>query len=375
MYDDKFESNIHSYTNNINTIEGGVHLNATLDSMCKVITDIATANKLLKGLDIEPNKSDIMEGLSLIVSVMIPEPQFGGQTKTRLTNSELRGPFGRWAAKAIEKALLKDKSIAKEIASKIVDAIKARDAARKAKNLSRKKSLTESLTLPGKLADCSSKDPSLSEVFIVEGDSAGGTAIMARDREFQAILPLRGKVLNVSKTTLNKTLDNKELGALISALGVSVTAKEVLLDDLRYHKVIICTDADPDGGHICCLLMAFFYKFMRRLIEGGHLYVCDLPLYRVVSQGKSKYLKDDAALQDFRNQNNGKKIDVSRFKGLGEMDVDELSETAMNLGTRSLKRVHIADEIFTKGMLERLMGSDIQGRKEFLADALNFEEV
>ena len=375
VYDSAYEGAVVSFANNINTAEGGVHQEAALYSLCQAITGVAESKGMLKGLDFTPNKSDIAEGLTMVVSVRVPEPQFGGQTKTRLTNADLRVAFGEWMQKSMERALASDKALALEIASKIVDAMKSRDAAKKAKNLSRRKSVLASLTLPGKLADCTSKDPQLCELAIVEGNSAGGSAIEARDRQFQAVLPLRGKILNVTRTTLNKALENKELGTLISALGVTVTPREVLLDDLRYHKVVLMADADPDGSHIICLLLAFFYKHMRRLIEEGHLYVCDLPLYRVTLRGKSQYLKDDKALEDFRRQYKGQKIEVSRFKGLGEMDADELAETAMNPKTRRIKRVHIEDEREASRMLECLMGGDIAGRKQFLSKALRFENM
>jgi len=373
IYDTGFDSTVCSFANNIHTIDGGVHQEAALYSLSQAFSKVAESSGLLKGLSFSPNKSDISEGLTLVVSVRVPEPQFGGQTKTKLSNVNLRNPFGEWIQQSIEKALQEDKKLAVEIASKIVDAMKSRDAARKAKNLSRKKSVLASTALPGKLADCSSKDPELSEIFIVEGDSAGGSSIEARDRQFQAVLPLRGKVLNVSKTTLNKALENREIGTLISALGVTVTPREVILDGLRYHKIIICTDADPDGGHITCLLLALFHKHMHKLISEGHLYVCDLPLFRVTYRGKSQYLKDDLALDKFRKQYPNQKIEVSRFKGLGEMDVEELAETAMNPKTRILKRVHIEDEHEAGELLQRLMGGDIVGRKEFLAKALRFE--
>ena len=374
-YDGGYDSAVHSFCNNIATTEGGVHLNAALDALCKVIAENAKDSGKLKDLDVAVTKSDVMEGLNLVVSVMVPEPQFGGQTKTRLGNSDLRAPLGDWLIEQIAYALKNNKQAGSVIVTKVAEAIVARDAARKARNLARKKSSITNTNLLGKLADCACHDPVLSELYLVEGDSAGGNGKDARDREFQAVLPLRGKVLNVTKTSLNKAMENKEIATLIQAVGVNVTDREVDLQDLRYHKIILCADADVDGGHICCLLLTFFHTFAKKLIEEGHIYVCDLPLYSVRCQGQSFYLKDDQALADFRKAHQGKKIEVSRFKGLGEMNADELAETAFNVSTRNLKQIFIGDDVEAAQMLNRLMGSDIEGRKEFLAEKLNFNEV
>jgi DNA gyrase subunit B len=376
VYDSGFDETTLSFANNINTVEGGVHLNAALDSLCKELTTVADNAGLFKNLgDLKPLKSDVCEGLTLVVSVRVPEPSFGGQTKTKLANDELRKSMGDWFAGKFSEIFAKDKSIAKAIAAKLVDSMKARDAARKAKNLSRKKSVLESLSLPGKLSDCSSKDPTLNELFIVEGDSAGGTAIMSRNRTFQAVLPLRGKVLNVQKTTLNKALGNNEIASLIAALGVGVTEREAYIDDLRYHKVIIATDADQDGGHILCLLLSFFFRYMKKMIEEGHVYICEPPLYRVRIGSDSRYLKNDDALIEFREKNEGKKIEVSRFKGLGEMDVTEFAETAMEPSSRNIRRVYMEDECAVALMLNTLMGDgkeNLDARKEFLSKRLSF---
>jgi len=371
VYDDQFESQIHSFANNIATHEGGVHYNAALDALCKAIEDHASSE--LKRLKLKVNKSDVVEGLTLIVSVRVEEPQFGGQTKTKLNNEDLRWPFGEWIQKQITKQFKKDKRFADTVVVKIIDAIKTRDAARKARDIQRKKSVVSVLT--GKLKNCTSKDPTLCELFIVEGDSAGGTAVDARNRQFQAILPLRGKPLNVYSRPLGRCLTNKEISTLIAALNVTVTPRDVLIDDLRYHKVILLADADPDGGHITCLLMTMFHKFMRKLIEAGHLYVCDLPLFRVTCRGKSQYIKDAAALDEFKTEHKDARIEVSRFKGLGEMSVDELEETAMNPNTRVLRQVQIEDQIQAREVIDRLMGEDIQARKDFLAKALKFDDI
>jgi DNA gyrase subunit B len=372
-YDAAYDSEVHSFANNIPTIEGGVHHNAALDALCKVIATLSASMRDFKKSAGEPNKSDVMEGLNLVVSVRVAEPQFGGQTKTKLGNNELRAPLGTWMQEKIEKYLRSKRDIAKVVITKVVEAMMARDAARKAKSLTRKKSAVETLTLPGKLADCTSKDPELCEIYIVEGDSAGGTAKQARDKLFQAVLPIKGKVLNVNKATIGKVLGNAEIGTLITALNVRVTQREVYLDELRYHKIVICADADPDGGHITCLLLALFYKYMRRLIEQGHLYICELPLYRVLYRGKSHYLKDDDALADFRDEHPGK-MEVSRFKGLGEMNDEQLQETAMDPKTRQLRMIHIEDAKDAAEMLECLMGSDVEGRKKFVHENIEFED-
>lgn len=374
VYDTEFSDTIYSFANNVATTEHGVHYNSALDALCKNITETAKNNGLFKGIDLEPAKSDIQEGLNLIISVKVPNPEFAGQTKTKLNNEELRKSLGDWMLEQIEKAFKKDKEIAKVIANKIADSMKARDAARKAKSLSRKKSTIDSLTLPGKLADCTSKNPELCELFVVEGDSAGGTAKDARDRVFQAVLPLRGKVLNVGKCTLNKALENKEIGAIISALGINVSQRECDLETLRYHKIILTCDSDDDGSHITCLLLTLFYNFMRKLIEEGHVYVADLPLYRVTYQNKPIYLKDDEALKIFKEEHLNAKLEISRFKGLGEMDPEPFSEIAMNPATRSIKQIVLADQVETNEIVNCLMGDDIASRKEFLKKNLKFAE-
>jgi DNA gyrase subunit B len=372
-YEENYDSIVHSFSNNVNTVEGGIHLNAALDSLTKSVTSVANDGNMLKDIG-EPAKSDIQEGLILIVSVKVPEPQFCGQTKTKLGNEELRKPFGDWMQEELEKYFKKNKDIGKLIASKIADAIKARDAAHKAKNLSRKKSTIDSLTLPGKLADCSSKNPELCELFVCEGESGGGTAKQARDRSFQAVLPLKGKVLNVGKATLNKALENKEIGAIVSALGINISSRECDLENLRYHKIILICDADSDGGHITCLLLTLFHNFMRKLIEEGHVYVADLPLYRAVCQQKVHYLKDEEALEEFKNEHPNNKLEITRFKGLGEMDPEPFAELAMNPATRRLKQITLIDQIQAQELLNCLMGDDLVGRKEFLSKYLKFEE-
>jgi len=375
VYDEGYEGTVHTFANNINTIEGGVHRNAILDAMTKVIHGLAASYGLLKTLELEPNKSDIEEGLTLVLSVRVPEPQFGGQTKTKLSNDDLRKPFGEWMIESIQKTLKSRKDVAKVLAKKVIDAIKTRDAARKAKDLARKKSSLSNKALAGKLKDCTSKNPEICELYVCEGDSAGGTLEDARDRTFQAVLPLKGKILNVSKTVLNKALENKEIASIISALNVKVSHRDVDYDDLRYHKIILLADADVDGGHITCLLLTLFFKHMRKLIEEGFIYVCELPLYRVRCRGKVHYLKDDVELNEFKKKNEGVNLDINRFKGLGEMNAAQLEEVATNPATRVLKKIHLEDEIESKEMVNCLMGMENLERKNYLQKNLSFEEA
>jgi len=372
VYDKKYDSQIHSFANNIATHEGGVHYNASLDALCKAVEDYAAPQ--IKKLRLRINKSDVMEGLTMIVSVRIEDPQFGGQTKTKLGNDDLRRPLGEWIQGKVLKLLKKHRQHGDAIVSKIIDAVKVRDAARKAKEVQRKKSVMEMSALTGKLKDCTSKDPELCELFLVEGDSAEGPTVQARDRQFQAVLPLRGKPLNIHGKPLGRCLGNKEIASIVSALGVTITKREVLIDDLRYHKIILLADADPDGGHITCLLMTMFHEFMRKLIEAGHLYVCEMPLYRVRYKGKGSYIKDAAALDEFKSEHPGEKIEVSRFKGLGEMRVEDLEETATNPNTRVLRQVKIEDQVQAHEIVDCLMGSDVQARKLFLKKSLRFED-
>lgn len=375
VYDDQYNTNTFSFANNVATHDHGVHMNAALDSLVKTIENIADSSGMLKELDLNICKKDIQEGLNLIVSVKLPDPQYEGQTKGRLNNEEIRKPLGEWALDLFVKELKKDKEAGKAIASKIVETIKARDAAQKARNLVRKRSGIDNTHLAGKLSDCSSKDVEKCELFLVEGQSAGGTAKDARDRKYQAVLPLKGKVLNVSKTTLNTALENKEIASIISALGVRIEHGGCNLDGLRYHKIILSCDADSDGGHIGCLLFSLFYKFMPQIIENGHLYVCDLPLYRVAMNTKTYYLKDDKALEEFKTKHSMKKMEISRFKGLGEMNVEDYKELAMAQETRLLKQITVTNAKETQELLEKLMGDDAGGRKEYLMEHLNFHDI
>lgn len=376
VYDIGFDSNTFSYANNVHTLEDGVHMNAALDALSKVLANIADSSGMMKDLDnLSICKSDVQEGLNLIVSVMLPEPQYEGQTKGKLNNEEIRKPLGDFFIEALTKELKKDRETGKLLAGKIVESIKRRDAAQKAKKLVSKKSNIDNALLSGKLSDCTSNEVEKCELFIVEGDSAGGTAKDARERTTQAVLPLKGKVMNVSRKNLNTALGNTEIASIISAIGVGVSHGECDLTRLKYHKIIISADADDDGAHICCLLFSLFYNLMRKLIEDGHLYVSDLPLYRVAMSGKTHYLKDDKALDDFKTKHPNNKMEISRFKGLGEMDVDSFSELAMKPATRSLKQITLGDCKAADEMLENLMGTEVAGRKEFLMEHLNFRDI
>lgn len=372
-YDSGYETETYSYANNVNTHEHGIHINAAMDSLAKTIEEIANKNGLLKGLEATINKSDVVEGLNLIVSVTLSNPEFEGQTKGRLNNEEIRKPLGDFLYESLTKEFKKNKDIGKIIASRVVETIHAKEAAKKARTLNKKGSANS--LLAGKLTDCSSKHAEICEIFICEGDSAGGTTKDARDRKTQAVLPIKGKILNTHDVTLNAALENKEIASIISALGVRLEKGHCDLTDLKYHKVILACDEDVDGGHIRCLLATLFYKFMRPLIEKGHLYIADLPLYRVIMGMKVYYLKDDKAMEEFKIKNINKKMEISRFKGLGEMDVKDFKELAMAPSTRNMKQVTISDIESTTLILQQLMGEDAKTRKEFLMEHLNFKDI
>jgi len=373
-YYDGYDPIVSSFANNICTVEGGVHLNAALDSLSKAVMQSAEKYNMTKELgDLQVGKADVSEGIALVVSVRVPEPEFQGQTKTRLSNPNFRGPFGDWIQEQLVDLFAKKKTLAKIIAGKVVASLKARDAARRARELSRKKSSLESSALPGKLFDCTSKVPEECELYVVEGNSAGGTAVQARTRSFQAVLPLRGKVINVLKQPKVKCLRNAEVATLFQALGTKPDGSDVDLSGLRYHKVVISADADPDGGHIMCLLMTLFHEYMPSLIDRGHLYVAAAPLFRAVSKGgQSVYLKDDRDLERFRDENDMSRFTVKRFKGLGEMNADELKETVMDPQRRQLRKVYVEDSVEAKRVVECLMGKAIVERKQFLFDGLRF---
>ncbi|MCK5290579.1 MAG: DNA topoisomerase (ATP-hydrolyzing) subunit B [Thermoplasmata archaeon] len=364
QYTDAYSENIHTYANNIGTIEGGSHLVGLRAALTRTMNDYAKQEKLLKEQDQALSGDDVREGLTAILSIRLPEPQFEGQTKTKLGNSEVKGIVEKIVNKKLGEFLLENPGVGKIAIGKAVLASQARAAARKARELTRRKGFLEGMSLPGKLADCSERDPAKSELFIVEGPSAGGSAKQGRDRRFQAILPLKGKILNVEKARLDKILKNEEIRILITALGTNVK-DEFEIEKARYHRIIITTDADVDGSHIRTLLLTFFYRFMRPLIDAGYIYIAQPPLYRL-SKGKAvtyaytekekeEYLKDD-----------GRGVRIQRYKGLGEMNPHQLWETTMDPDKRMLKIVTVEDAVKADLLFNILMGDAVQPRREFI---------
>ncbi|MDE6474584.1 MAG: DNA topoisomerase (ATP-hydrolyzing) subunit B [Clostridia bacterium] len=370
QYNDSYSENIFSYANNINTHEGGTHLDGFKAVLTKLFNDYANNFKMLKN-DEKLSGEDCREGLVAIVSVKLIDPQFEGQTKTKLGNSFMRGVVSKVLTEKFGEYLEENPKEAKELILKAVNAKKARDAARSARDLTRRKSVLESTTLPGKLADCSDKDPKKCEIYLVEGDSAGGTAKQGRDRRFQAILPLRGKILNVEKARLNRVLESEEIKNMITTFGCGIN-DDCDVSKLKYDRIICMTDADVDGSHIRILLLTFFYRFMKPIVEQGHVYIAQPPLYKVTQKGSKKenYFYDDPSLEEFL-VSIGRKGEIQRYKGLGEMDAEQLWDTTMNPETRTLLRVNLkdaeeADEIFTV-----LMGDEPEKRRTFIEENAN----
>ncbi|MFL2674497.1 MAG: type IIA DNA topoisomerase subunit B, partial [Candidatus Actinomarina sp.] len=361
------EVTIKSFANNIHTLEGGTHEEGLRTAVTKAINDFAKSRNLHS--DISLTGDDIREGLTGVVSVRVQEPQFEGQTKTKLGNTEMKSKVQVLVNQELPKWLLKNTKEGRAIVERCALAAKARMSAKKARELTKRKSILETAGLPGKLADCSSKDPSESELFIVEGDSAAGPAKQARESRTQAILPIRGKIINVQKVTENRALQNEEISSLIKAIGTGINT-EYNGEESRYDKIIFLTDADVDGAHIRTLLLTFFFKFMPGLIKEGKVWIAEPPLYRAKSTGGVNYLKDDDALEKFKKENKNKKFIISRFKGLGEMNAGELWDTAMNPESRTLIKVNIADgkaaEAKAADMFEVLMGTDVSRRKTFI---------
>lgn len=368
QYNDGYTSNIYSFANNINTHEGGTHEEGFKAALTRVINDYARKFNLLKEKDPNLQGDDVREGLTAIISVKIPEPQFEGQTKTKLGNSEARGITASVFGERFQTFMEENPAVARKIVEKAQMAARAREAAKKARELTRRKSALEVSALPGKLADCSSKDASESELFVVEGDSAGGSAKLGRDRHFQAILPLRGKVLNVEKSRLDKILANNEIRAIITALGTGI-GDEFDISKARYHKIIIMTDADVDGSHIRTLLLTFFYRFMRPLIEAGYVYIAQPPLYSI-KQGKEIYYAYNDRQRDeiLAGLKATPKPSVQRYKGLGEMNAEQLWETTMDPKVRTLLQVTLEDAIEADMVFETLMGDEVEPRREFIEE-------
>ena len=369
QYTDTYTENIMSFANNIHTHEGGTHETGFKIALNRVINSYARKNNIIKENEDNLTGDDIREGMTAIVSVKVPEPQFEGQTKTKLGNSEVRGICDSITGTSIAQFLEENPSVAKKMIEKSRNAARAREAARKAREMTRRKNVLESTSLPGKLADCSSKDAAKCELFLVEGDSAGGSAKSGRDRNYQAILPLRGKILNVEKARLDRVLGSDEIRNMITAMGTGV-GEDFDINKARYHKLILMTDADVDGAHIRILLLTFLFRYMRPLIDAGYVYVAQPPLYGIVNKkGKVlEYLYNDEALDRYL-ETNGKerdKIDIQRYKGLGEMNASQLWDTTMNNETRTLLQVKVEDCVEADRLLNMLMGDKVEPRRDFI---------
>ena len=364
QYNTGYDEKIYTYANNINTEEGGMHLEGFKSALTKVLNDYGQSSKTLKENE-KLSGDDVREGLTAVLSVKLPEPQFEGQTKTKLGNAEMRGVVSRVLQAKLGEYLEENPKIGKELISKAITAQRAREAARKARE-SFRKGVMEGTSLPGKLADCSDTDPMNCEIFLVEGDSAGGTAINGRDRQIQAILPLRGKILNVEKARLHRILDNEEIKAMIKAFGCGYK-DDFDISKRRYDRIICMTDADVDGSHIRILLLTFFYRFMRPLVEEGHVYIALPPLYRVTLPNKEEhYYYSDVELKEFQDGYTGAKYDLQRYKGLGEMSNTQLYETTMNPETRTLLKVTVEDAEAADQIFSILMGENPELRRSFI---------
>ncbi|TMN22283.1 DNA topoisomerase (ATP-hydrolyzing) subunit B [Lentibacillus cibarius] len=368
QYNDGFMSNIYSYANNIHTYEGGTHEAGFKSGLTRVINDYARKNNMFKETDPNLSGDDVREGMTAIISIKHPDPQFEGQTKTKLGNSEVKKVTDSAFSEVFSKFLFENPDVAKIVVEKGLMASRARLAAKKARELTRRKSALEVSNLPGKLADCSSKDASISELYIVEGDSAGGSAKQGRDRHFQAILPLRGKILNVEKARLDKILSNNEVRAMITAMGTGIS-DEFDITKARYNKIVIMTDADVDGAHIRTLLLTFFYRYMRPLIEHGYVYIAQPPLYKI-QQGKTvHYAYDDKEMERILEElPNTPKPGLQRYKGLGEMNATQLWETTMNPETRTLLQVELSDAMDADYIFDMLMGDKVEPRRNFIQE-------
>lgn len=368
QYNDSFISNIYSFANNIHTHEGGTHEAGFKSALTRVINDYSRKNSLYRENDPNLTGDDVREGLTAIISVKHPDPQFEGQTKTKLGNSEVRTVTDSTFAEEFEKYLFENPAVGKKIVEKGLMASRARLAAKKARELTRRKNALEVSNLPGKLADCSSKDAKISELYVVEGDSAGGSAKQGRDRHFQAILPLRGKIINVEKARLDKILSNNEVRAIITALGTGI-GEDFDITKARYHKIVIMTDADVDGAHIRTLLLTFFYRYMRPIIEYGYVYIAQPPLYKVQQGKRIEYAYNDRELDKIMAElPKQPKPGLQRYKGLGEMNPTQLWETTMNPDTRTLLQVNLEDAIEADEIFDILMGDKVEPRRNFIQD-------
>lgn len=365
QYTDTYAENIFSYANNINTHEGGTHESGFKSALTRVINDYARKQNLLKENDNNLTGEDIREGLTGVISVKVPEPQFEGQTKTKLGNSEVRGIVESIVNENLSTFFEENPSVGKKIIEKAIYAARAREAARKARELTRRKNALENTALPGKLADCSIKDPQYCELYLVEGDSAGGSAKQGRDRRFQAILPLRGKIINVEKARLDKILNNEEIRAIITAMGTGIS-DDFDITRARYHKIILMSDADVDGAHIRTLLLTFFYRYMKPLVEQGYVYIAQPPLYKVKKNKEEIYLYSDEELEKYLERVGRDNYNIQRYKGLGEMNPDQLWDTTMNPESRTILKVSLEDAIKADEIFTILMGDKVEPRREFI---------
>ncbi len=368
QYNDTYNENIFSFANNIDTVEGGVHVVGFKTALTRAINDYARKFGFLKESDKNLSGEDTREGITAVISVKVTDPQFEGQTKTKLGNTEVRGIVDTITGEKMSSFLEENPSVAKVIIDKCILAARARDAARKARELTRRKSVLESTSLPGKLADCSERDPKLCEIYIVEGDSAGGSAKQGRDRRFQAILPLRGKIMNVEKQRLDKILSYQEIRSMTTAFGAGID-DDFDVEKIRYDKIIIMTDADVDGAHIRTLLLTFFYRYMRPLVEYGHVYIAQPPLYKISKGKKEFYVYSDKELEKKLDElGRDGNINIQRYKGLGEMNPEQLWETTMDPKVRTLLQVEVADAVAADEIFTVLMGDKVEPRREFIVE-------
>lgn len=369
QYNDSYTENIFSFANNIDTVEGGTHLVGFKTALTRVVNDYAKKFGFLKDNDKNLSGEDVREGLTAVISIKLTDPQFEGQTKTKLGNSEVRGIVDSIVGEAISNVLEEDPQLGKSIIDKGLNAARAREAAKKAREFTRRKSILESTTLPGKLSDCASKDPMECEIYLVEGDSAGGSAKQGRDRKFQAILPLKGKIMNVEKQRIDKMLASLEIRAMITAFGAGI-GKDFDVKKIRYDRIIIMTDADVDGAHIRTLLLTFFYRYMKELVEGGHVYVAQPPLFKVSKGKKEHYVYTEKELEETLVEFGGKdnNTDIQRYKGLGEMNPNQLWDTTMNPEERILLQVHVEDAMAADEIFTILMGDKVEPRREFIQE-------
>jgi DNA gyrase subunit B len=381
-YNTSFTENIHSYVNDINTVEGGTHLTGFRRGLTRTLKAYAENSGMLAKMKFEINGDDFREGLTAVVSVKVAEPQFEGQTKTKLGNSDISLPVDQAVSEMLTNYLEENPRSARAIVNKVILAAQARHAARKARELVQRKNVLSGAGLPGKLSDCSEKDASQCEIFLVEGDSAGGTAKQGRDRRYQAILPLRGKILNVEKAMAHRVLDNEEIKNIYTALGITIgtddDSKELNLEKLRYHKVVIMTDADVDGSHIATLIMTFFFRYMQELIQRGHVYIATPPLYQVKKGKREEYCwTEQQRLRLIDEMGDGKEsgLHVQRYKGLGEMNAEQLWTTTMNPEMRTLRQVTIENAADADHIFSMLMGDEVPPRRQFIEDHAEYAKI